>query len=53
MANSKFPLQFRSPVAPLIERLIQEKQAVGYKYRSGAEALERLDRFLVSEALAK
>lgn len=53
MANSKFPLQFRSPVAPLIKRLIEEKQAVGYKYRSGAEALERLDRFLVSEGLAK
>ena len=46
MANSKFPLQFRSGVAPLIERLIQEKQAVGYKYEVGALALERLDRFL-------
>ena len=53
MANSKFPLQFRSPVAPLIERFIQEKQAVGYKYQCGALALERLDRFLVNEGLAQ
>ncbi|MEX2165072.1 MAG: tyrosine-type recombinase/integrase [Sulfuricaulis sp.] len=53
MANNKFPLQFRSPVAPLIKRLIQEKQAVGYKYQVGALALERLDRFLAKEGLAQ
>ena len=53
MANSKFPLQFRSGVAPLIERLIQEKQAVGYKYQAGALALERLDRFLAKKGLAQ
>jgi hypothetical protein len=53
MANSKFPLQFRSGVAPLIERLIQEKQAVGYKYEVGALALERLDRFLAKKGLTQ
>ena len=53
MANNKFPLQFRSGVAPLIERFIQEKQAVGYKYQFGALALERLDRFLAKKGLTQ
>jgi integrase/recombinase XerD len=51
MANNH--LQLRSQVAPLMERLIQEKQAVGYKYQAGAEALARLDRFLFDEGLAQ
>ena len=46
-------LQLCSPVAPLMERLIEEKQAVGYKYQAGAEALARLDRFLVNEGLTQ
>jgi integrase/recombinase XerD len=53
MANSKFPLHFQSGVAPLIERFIQEKQAVGYKYQCGALALERLDRFLAKKGLTQ
>ncbi len=51
MASNDF--QFRSPVAPLMERLIQEKQAVGYKYQTGIGALARVDRFLASEGLAQ
>ena len=51
MASNDF--QFRSPLAPLMERLIQEKQAVGYKYQTGTGALARLDRFLASEGLAQ
>lgn len=53
MANSDIQFRFSSPVAPLIERFIQEKQAVGYKYQAGAAALARLDRFLVNEDLAQ
>ena len=51
MASNDF--QFCSPLAPVMERLIQEKQAVGYKYHAGTEALARLDRFLASEGLAQ
>lgn len=51
MASNDY--EFRSPLAPLIRRLIQEKQAVGYKYQAGTESLARLDRFLKSEGLAQ
>lgn len=53
MANSDFQFRFSSPVAPLMERLVREKQAVGYKYHTGTADLERLDRFLVNEGLAQ
>jgi site-specific recombinase XerD len=36
-----------------MERFIQEKRACGYRYRAGAEALARFDRFLWGESLAQ
>jgi integrase len=36
-----------------MERFIQEKRACGYRYRAGAEALARFDRFLSGEGLAQ
>jgi len=53
MANSELPLRFNSAVAPLMERFIQEKRACGYRYRTGAAALARFDRFLAGEGLAQ
>jgi integrase len=53
MANNDHQCRFGSPVAPLMEKLIQEKQAIGYKYHAGIEALTRLDRFLVNEGLTQ
>ncbi len=53
MATSEPRLCFNSPVAPLMERFIQEKRACGYRYRAGAEALARFDRFLSGEGLAQ
>lgn len=53
MANSQLQLRFTSPVAPLIERFIQEKRACGYRYRTGAAELARFDRFLFGEGLTQ
>tara|TARA_R100000005_G_C4997131_1_gene203892 strand:- start:1149 stop:2141 length:993 start_codon:yes stop_codon:yes gene_type:complete len=44
-------LVYKSPLAPLMERLVQEKQAAGYKYHTPAEVLQSLDQFLCSTAV--
>jgi len=43
---------FGSPLAPLMEQFVREKRACGYRYETGARALQRFDRFLCDEALA-
>ncbi|MEM9243170.1 MAG: tyrosine-type recombinase/integrase [Pseudomonadota bacterium] len=42
--NSK--IEFKSPIALLIERFIQEKRTCGYKYNEVPRILECLDNFL-------
>lgn len=41
---------FRSSLALMMEELVQEKRASGYRYHAGAGELQRIDRFLVDEA---
>lgn len=53
MANNEFQPRVKSPVAPLMEQFVQEKRACGYRYRAGADALARFDRFLSGEGLAQ
>jgi len=43
--------RFQSPLAPLMEQFVQEKQACGYRYRGSEQILERFDRFLADEAV--
>jgi len=43
--------RFRSPLAPLMEQFVREKQACGYRYLTGARLLQRFDRFLCDEEL--
>lgn len=42
--------RFSSPLAPLMEQFVREKQACGYRYHEGARLLWRFDRFLCDEA---
>jgi len=44
--------RFRSPLAPLMEQFVREKQACGYRYLTGTRSLQRFDRFLCDAALA-
>jgi site-specific recombinase XerD len=44
-------MRFRSPLAPLMEQFVREKQASGYRYDAGARLLQRFDRFLCGEPL--
>ena len=39
-------VQFESPLAPFMERLVREKRASGYKYETPAQVLKELDCFL-------
>jgi len=41
----------QSALAPLMEQFVQEKRACGCRYRSSAELLVCLDRFLANQAL--
>ena len=45
--STKFKdIQFESPLAPFMERLVREKRASGYKYETPAQVLKELDCFL-------
>lgn len=52
MTTDTAATRFRSPLAPLMEQFVREKQACGYRYLTGTRLLQRLDRFLCDEALA-
>src|SRR5262245_9377118 len=51
MAENSRRLHFRSPLASLMEKFLEEKRACGYRYDRGSLFLLSLDRFLVSEGL--
>lgn len=44
--------RFNSPLAPVMEQLVQTKQASGYRFREGIALLVRLDRYLCESALS-
>lgn len=44
-------VRFQSPLAPLMEQFVQQKQACGYRYHSPARLLAHFDRFLSNEAI--
>lgn len=44
-------IQFESPLAPIIQQLIEEKRACGYKYDAPAGVLKCFDRFLCSTTI--
>lgn len=46
MPTKRKVLRYESPLAPLMERLVREKQASGYKYDTPARVLKDLDTFL-------
>ena len=43
--------EFRSPLAPLMKRFVQEKHACGFAYLEPTRILQRLDDFLVQERM--
>jgi integrase len=45
-------LEFRSALAPLMDRFLQEKRACGYRYARGSLYLQSLDRFLTGAGVA-
>jgi integrase/recombinase XerD len=51
MSNSELKARFQSPLAPLMQQFVQEKQACGYRYGEATRMLARFDRFLSGEAL--
>jgi integrase/recombinase XerD len=51
MAISELQLRFKSPLAPLMEQFVQEKQACGYRYREATRLLSCFDRFLSDQEL--
>ena len=46
MPTKRKVLRYESPLAPLMERLVREKRASGYKYDTPAWVLKDLDHFL-------
>lgn len=46
MTTKRKDYGYESPLAPLMERLVREKRAGGYKYDTPARVLKELDRFL-------
>jgi integrase/recombinase XerD len=48
MREHKTQVEFHSPLGDLMAGFIQEKQALGYGYDVGIQALRRFDRFLCS-----
>lgn len=51
MATDPATRRFRSPLAPLMEQFVREKQACGYRYLTGTRQLQRFDRYLCDEGL--
>lgn len=51
MTSKYQEIQFRSPLADHMRRLVAERQACGYKFVAGARALMRLDEFLTEQQL--
>lgn len=51
MVSKYQDIKFHSPLAPLIQQLVLEKQACGYKYQAGSRALVRLDEYLTDQGL--
>lgn len=51
MRKRKIKADFHSPLADLMTRFIQDKQACGYRYQRDSQELERLDRFLCNIGL--
>ena len=51
MPNKQKKIQFHSPLAPMINQLIQEKRACGYKYESQARIFKWFDQFLCTTTI--
>ena len=53
MAMPRKPVTFtgNSPLAPLMEKFIQEKRACGYRYNECALSLRRFDAYLCRQGL--
>ena len=46
MTTKRKVIQFESPIAPMINQLVQEKRASGYKYNTMERVLKDFDNFL-------
>lgn len=53
MSTKRKPLEYESPLAPLMEQLIREKRSGGYKYDTPARVLKDFDRFLCGTTVTK
>lgn len=51
MSTKRKVIRYESALAPMMERLVREKRASGYKYDTPACVLKELDRFLCSTAV--
>ena len=51
MLTKRKEYAYKSPLAPLMERLIREKRASGYKYDAPARVLKDLDDFLCTTTM--
>lgn len=51
MSTKRKVFNYESPLAPLMERLVREKQSSGYKYDTPARVLKDLDNFLCGTAV--
>jgi site-specific recombinase XerD len=51
MSTKRNVFSYQSPLAPLMERLVREKQASGYQYDTPARVLKDLDHFLCGTAV--
>jgi len=51
MSTKRKVFSYESPLAPLMERLVREKRASGYKYDTPARVLKELDHFLCDTAV--
>jgi len=51
MLTKRKVFRYESPLAPLMERLVREKRASGYKYDTPARVLKDLDHFLCGTAI--
>jgi integrase/recombinase XerD len=51
MREHETNLVFHSPLGELMMQFVHEKQACGYPYEIGIQALRRLDRFLCESGL--
>jgi site-specific recombinase XerD len=51
MPTKRKVFNYESPLAPLMERLVREKRASGYKYDTPARVLKDLDHFLCGTAI--